>query len=80
MATGAIQSGHRFRFLMQGQQRSPNTGGRQVGVLAVAIETPAHGKRLVLAHAIHVLNRPVTLLAGYAGKDMLAVIEIHKVG
>src|SRR5450432_4006990 len=79
MATGAIQSGRRFRFPRQGQQRSPNTGGWQVGVLAVAVETPAHGKRPVLPHAIHVLNRPMALLAGHAGNDMLAVIEIHKV-
>lgn len=45
----------------------------------MAIETPAHGERLVLPYAIHLLNGPVTLLAGYARKDMLAVIEIDKV-
>ena len=30
-------------------------------------------------HALHVLHRPVTLLAGDAGQHMLAVIEIHEI-
>ena len=30
-------------------------------------------------HALHVLHRPVTLLAGDAGQHMLAVIEINEI-
>ncbi len=49
-------------------------------MLAVAIETPAHGERRNLTNTIHFFDCAVALLAAHARKDVLAVIEVDEVG
>jgi len=46
----------------------------------MALETPSHGQGLNLFDPLHCFNRPVAALARHSGNDMLAVIEINKVG
>src|SRR5215467_9657394 len=46
----------------------------------MAVKAPAHGEWHDLFHAMHRLDRSVAPVASDAGKDMLAVIEVHKIG
>src|SRR5258708_5422933 len=45
MTTGAIESGHRLLFLFQAQRGPLDFGHRNLGVLAVTLQTPTHGQR-----------------------------------
>src|ERR1700687_4978414 len=45
----------------------------------MAIEAPAHVERSKLFHPLHLFHRPMATLTGYAGKNVLAMIEINKI-
>src|SRR6478735_3476537 len=47
--------------------------------VAVTVHTPPHRQRLDLAHALHRLDRTVTLLAPHGGRDVRTMIEVHEI-
>jgi hypothetical protein len=58
---------------------SLKTGGRDMRVGPMAVQTPAHRERSHLLDAVHSFDRPVTLLASYTGQYVLAMVEIDEV-
>lgn len=48
-------------------------------MLAMTLQAPSHREWRNLADSIHVLYRPMALLASNTREDVLAVIEVHEV-
>src|ERR1041385_6513222 len=76
----AIQPCHRLLLFCKTECRTCKIRGGHTGVLAMALETPSHGQRLNLFDSLHCFHRPMAALAGHSGNDMLAVIEVDKIG
>src|SRR5580765_573717 len=79
VAACAIQTSRWLLFLLQADRRALKISHRQLRVLTMTLQTPAHGQRRKLSHSFHGLNRPMAALAGHSGNHVLAVIEVHKV-
>src|SRR5437016_7541920 len=81
VAARAICSRDRLgKFSSQAQGHALNIVGFNLGVLTMAFQAPAHGQRGLLLYAIHLLDRAVACLARHSRLNVLAVIEVHKVG
>src|SRR5262249_15289859 len=80
MTTGAIQLSRGRWLPRQVLYRSLEAPRRNMGVLAMTFEAPAHGQRSGLFHAVHAFHGAMASLARDAGKHMLAVVEIHEIG
>jgi hypothetical protein len=80
MTTCAVQPCSRLLSLRETGNGPMDVVRLQLRVFPVTLQTPAHGEWGKLLDPVHGLHSSVTALAGNAGKHMLAVIEIDKVG
>jgi len=79
VATRTIESRNGFLLVGEAQRCPLKFSCWYARVLAMTLQTPAHGQRSNLLYPLHGLHGSVASLASNAGKHMLAMIEINKI-